>query len=154
MLSKKSKYALKAAMCLARNHGEGGPTSVAELAAKERIPRKFLEIIMLEMKRHGILRSLKGQAGGYYLARAPEEITIGQIIRILDGPLALVPCVSITAYRRCTECEDEYSCGIRLLFKEIRDATANLLDGTTLAQLVSRVEQRHPSSDSAPMYHI
>src|SRR5262245_43854010 len=138
MLTKKSKYGLKAVLTLAEEAGRG-PVLVSDLADRQRIPKKFLEAILLELKRHGVLQSKKGKGGGYFLRRAPDEITVGQVIRVLDGPLALVPCASQTAYMRCEECLDEKTCGIRWAMKEVRDATAKILDNTTLAGLNARV---------------
>jgi len=134
VLTKKSKYGLKAVLYLAAQMGRG-PISIAEVAEHERIPRKFLEAILLDLKRHGLLHSKKGKGGGYSLMKTPGEITIGQIIRTLDGPLALIPCVSQTAYARCEECVDEDTCGVRRAMKEVRDATAQILDHTTLSSL-------------------
>ena len=134
MLSRKSKYALKAMLLLARESARG-PILVAEVAARERIPKKFLELILLDLKHHGFLQSKKGKGGGYSLGRPASEITIGAILRLLDGPLAAVPCVSQSAYRPCEECVDEATCGIRLVMKEVRDATAQILDNVTLAQV-------------------
>jgi Rrf2 family protein len=141
MLTKKSKYGLKALLILAAHAGEG-PVLVADLAEHERIPKKFLETILLDLKRHGLLQSKKGKGGGYFLRRAPDEITVGQVVRLLDGPLALVPCASQTAYVPCDDCLDEERCGIRLAMKEVRDATARILDHTTLASLNRRVAGR------------
>ena len=138
MLSKKSKYGLKALLVLAEETGRG-PVQSSELAERQRLPKKFLEAILLELKRHGLVQSKKGRTGGYVLSRKPGDITIGQIIRALDGPLALVPCVSQTAYMRCDECLDEQTCGVRLAMKEVRDATSHILDNTTLAGLNARV---------------
>jgi Rrf2 family protein len=118
--------------------GGRGPVQAAELAEKQRLPRKFLEAILLDLKRHGLVDSKKGRGGGYVLSRKPGDITMGQIVRVLEGPLALTPCVSQTAYRRCDECLDEETCGIRLAMKEVRDATAHILDNTTLAGLNAR----------------
>jgi Rrf2 family protein len=137
VLSRKSKYGLRAMLALAANAGRG-PIQAAELAEKQRLPRKFLEAILLDLKRHGLVDSKKGRGGGYVLGRKPGDITVGQIVRILEGPLALTPCVSQTAYRRCDECLDEETCGIRLAMKEVRDATAHILDNTTLAGLNAR----------------
>ena len=137
MLSRKSKYGLRAMLALAADAGRG-PVQAAELAEKQRLPRKFLEAILLDLKRHGLVDSKKGRGGGYVLSRKPGDITVGQIIRVLEGPLALTPCVSQTAYRRCDECLDEETCGIRLAMKEVRDATAHILDNTTLAGLNAR----------------
>src|SRR5581483_10463344 len=138
MLTRKSKYGIKAMLLLAQET-ERGPVLISELAERQRLPKKFLEAILLELKRHGLLHSKKGKGGGYLLGRKPSEITVGQIIRILEGPLALTPCVSQTAYRRCEECIDEKSCGVRLAMKEVRDSTARILDNTTLAGLNAQV---------------
>ena len=140
MLTKKSKYGLKAMLMLAEQTGHG-PVLVADLAERQRLPKKFLEAILLELKRHGLLHSKKGRGGGYLLSHAPDEITVGQIIRVLEGPLALVPCVSQTAYVPCDECQDEKTCGVRLAMKDVRDATARILDHMTLAGLNAQVTQ-------------
>ena len=139
MLSNKAKYALRALFALSEKYDEG-PILISDLAEQERIPRKFLELILLELKNHGILQSKKGKGGGYFLGRTPDLIRLGQVIRILDGPLAPLPCVSQTAYRRCDECDDELACGIRIVMKEVRDATAKVLDGTTLADVLELVD--------------
>ena len=138
MLSRKSKYGLKALLLLADEEGRG-PVQASELAERQRLPKKFLEAILLDLTRHGLLQSKKGRGGGYVLNRKPGDITLGQVIRILNGPLALVPCVSQTAYTRCEECIDEESCGVHLAMKEVRDATAFILDNTTLAALGAQV---------------
>ena len=137
MLSRKAKYGLKALLTLADQSGTGH-LQASELAERQRLPKKFLEAILLELTRHGLLQSRKGRGGGYVLTRKPGDITIGEVIRALDGPLALVPCVSQTAYTRCEECMDEETCGVRLAMKEVRDATAHILDNTTLAGLNAR----------------
>ena len=124
-------------LALAADAGRG-PVLASELAEKQRLPRKFLEAILLDLKRHGLVDSKKGRGGGWILSRKPGDITVGQVIRVLEGPLALTPCVSQTAYRRCEECVDEETCGIRLAMKEVRDATAHILDNTTLAGLNAR----------------
>ncbi len=153
MLTKKSKYGLKAVLVLAEEAGRG-PVLVSELAERQRLPKKFLEAILLELKRHGLLQSKKGKGGGYFLSRKPADITVGQVIRVLDGPLALIPCVSQTAYMRCEECLDEQACGVRLAMKEVRDATARILDHTTLAGLNAQVaragRRRRPAGVSRP----
>jgi Rrf2 family protein len=138
MLTRKSKYGLKAMLVLAEE-AESGPLLISELADRQQLPKKFLEAILLELKRHGLLHSKKGKGGGYFLGRKPTEITVGQVIRVLEGPLALTPCVSVTAYRKCDECLDEKTCGVRLAMKEVRDATARILDNTTLASLNAQV---------------
>jgi Rrf2 family protein len=131
VLTRKSKYGLKAALFLAREVKQG-PILVADIARREGIPKKFLEQILLELKRHGVVQSRRGKGGGYLLGRTPSEISLGEIVRILDGPLAPITCVSVTAYRRCDECADEATCGIRHAMKRVRDSTASILDGTTL----------------------
>lgn len=134
MLSKKCKYALKALLNLARQP-ESVPMIVSELAVAELIPRTFLEVILLDLKHHGIVQSKKGKGGGYYLAKPSSSITIGQVVRIIDGPLAPIPCVSQVAYSKCDECQDENTCAIRTIMKQVRDATATILDSTTLADV-------------------
>ena len=131
MLSKKAKYGLKATFYLARNYGKG-PMLIADLAEKEHVPKKFLELILLELKRHGILTSKMGKGGGYSLSKSPDKIFVGQVVRILDGPLAPVPCVSKTAYQRCVECDNEKTCEIRKIMLQVRDASATILDYTSL----------------------
>ena len=144
VLSRKSKYGLKALLVLAQEKGTG-PVRIAELAARDAIPKKFLEAILLELKRHGVVESRKGQGGGYFLRRKPAEITFGEVIRVLDGPLAAVPCVSKLAYMKCVECVDEQTCGVRLAMKEVRDATADILDNTTLADVNKKVARKRRS---------
>ncbi|HSE40999.1 MAG TPA: Rrf2 family transcriptional regulator [Acidobacteriota bacterium] len=136
MITRKTKYSLNALMHLVRN-AKHGPILISELAKKERIPKKFLELILLDLKNQGILKSKRGKGGGYSLARPPELIRVGQIIRMMEGPLAPIPCVSETAYEKCEDCMDEASCGIRKVMKEVRDASARILDNTTLFDLVS-----------------
>jgi Rrf2 family protein len=138
MLTRKSKYGLKALLVLAEEM-DRGPMLISELADRHRMPKKFLEAILLDLKRHGLLHSKKGKGGGYFLSRDPSQITLGQVIRILDGPLALIPCVSQTAYVKCEECIDEETCGIRLAMKDVRDATAKILDNTSLVSLNAQV---------------
>src|SRR5919112_5827674 len=140
MLSKKSKYAIKALLRLAE-HPPGEPMRIADLARAEQIPAKFLEFILLGLRNNGVLQSRKGKGGGYLLARDPSEISLGQIVRMFDGPLAPVPCASQTAYQRCADCRNEAVCGVHLAMKEVRDATVRVLDGTSLADLRSRVDQ-------------
>jgi Rrf2 family protein len=139
MISKKTKYSLKALIYLARRY-EQGPILIADLARDERIPKKFLEAILLALKNNGILHSKKGKGGGYYLGRHPRTITFGQAIRVMEGPLAPVPCVSETSYATCSECDNEITCGIRLVMKDVRDAMAHILDGTSLADALERID--------------
>ena len=137
MLSHKSKYALKALLVLSEEYGNG-PLLISDIAEREHIPKRFLELILLELKNHGILRSKKGKGGGYLLSKPPAQLSVGHVLRMLEGPLALLPCVSKTAYEKCVECRDEKTCGIRLLMKEVRDATATILDSTTFADVLKR----------------
>ncbi len=134
MLSKRSKYAIKALLALA-DHERGEPVRIVDLAHEEQIPPKFLELILLGLKNQGILQSRKGKGGGYLLARDPADIYLGQIVRMFDGPLAPVPCASQTAYVACADCPDEAVCGVHLAMKAVRDATAKVLDGTSIASL-------------------
>jgi Rrf2 family protein len=136
MLSKKAKYGLRALVHLAHKYGQG-TTLISQLAQDEKIPKKFLEIILLDLRKHGILQSQKGKGGGYQLNKAPEEINLGDVIRILDGPLAPIPCVSKTAYARCADCRDEKTCEIRRVFQQVRDAISVVLDGKTLADMAN-----------------
>ena len=140
MLSKRAKYGLRALVYLARHQGEG-PIQISEISEKLNIPRKFLEAILLDLRNEGLLLSRKGKEGGYLMERSPDTITIGRVIRFIDGPLAAVPCVSQTAYARCDDCPDEKTCVVRCVMKEVRDATAKILDETTLDQLVAKEEQ-------------
>jgi Rrf2 family protein len=119
---------------------------IADLARQEQIPLKFLEAILLELRNAGLLQSRKGKGGGYLLARDPRSIYLGQIVRMFDGPLAPVPCASQTAYVPCSDCRDEAVCGVRLAMKEVRDATARILDGTTIATLRRKVLHASPTS--------
>ncbi len=135
MLSKKAKYAIKALIYLGKNKEEGRML-ISDIAEKERIPKKFLEQILLELRKHAILQSRRGKEGGYLLAKLPTEINMGQVIRIVDGPLAMIPCVSHLFYEKCEECVDEETCTIRNVLKKVRDTTAGILDNTTLADLI------------------
>lgn len=139
MLAQKSKYALRALLVLAKEYGQG-PVLISDIAHREALPQKFLELILLELRNHGILGSKKGKGGGYFLARRPELVHLGEVLRVLEGPLAPLPCVSKTAYVRCAECRDERTCGIRMVMKDVRDATARILDATSLADVLKRVE--------------
>jgi Rrf2 family protein len=140
MISKKTKYGLKALIYLAKQYDQG-PILIADLAKEERIPKKFLEAILLSLKNSGILHSKKGKGGGYYLGRHPRNITMGQAIRVMEGPLAPVPCVSEMSYATCGECDNELTCGIRIVMKDVRDAMAKILDGTSLADVLERIDR-------------
>ena len=153
LISKKTKYALHALMTLAgKRHNE--PVRISALAARERIPQKFLESILLELKNKGLLHSKKGRGGGYRLAQPAEAINLGDVIRALDGPLAPLSCLNRTAHRRCAECDDEATCGLRAVMGEVRDATAAVLDGTSLAEMLRRAELLELERRNVPMYTI
>ncbi len=132
MISQKAKYALRALVALARARPDQ-PVMIGEIAEAQRIPRKFLELILLELKYHGIVASRRGKAGGYLLLRAPENITFGEILRIIDGPVAPLPCLSKMAYKRCADCQNEGSCEIRRVFARVAEATRDVLDHTSIA---------------------
>ena len=145
MFSRKTKYGLQATFYLAENF-QAGPILISDIAQSQTLPKKFLESILLELNKGGILHSQKGKGGGYSLKRPPNEITVGEIVRILEGPLAPVSCVSQTAYKKCEECVDEKSCAIRLVMKEVRDAMSDILDHKSLAQALTQKKQTMESS--------
>jgi Rrf2 family protein len=137
-LSKRGEYGLRAMVDLA-SRPTGTVVPIKDIAQREQIPVKFLEQILLTLRNAGLLRSRMGVGGGYSLAKAPADITLGQIIRILDGPLAPIRCVSQTAYESCA-CPDEKTCGLRLVMFDVRNAISEILDRTTLADVEHRVE--------------
>lgn len=139
-LSKRGEYGLKAMIDLASQDEPTAVTQIKDIARRQQIPVKFLEQILLTLKNAGLLRSRAGVGGGYYLARVPTDITLGQVVRTLDGPLAPIPCVSQMAYERCV-CDDESTCGLRLAMLDVRNAIADILDKTTLADVSTRVEK-------------
>ena len=153
MLSMKAKYGLKAMIRLAAEFGRG-PMLIADLASDEGIPKKFLELILLELKQQGMLQSKKGKGGGYLLAKRPADVTVGSVLRVLDGNLAPVPCASTLDYRPCDECRDPASCSIRLLMREVHGATTGILDSTTLDQLAEKAESAPRSPSTQHRYHI
>ena len=132
MISQKAKYALRALVALARA-GRGQSRMIGEISRDQAIPKKFLEQILLELKRAGYVTSRRGRMGGYELVRAPEEIMYGEVLRLIDGPIAPLPCLSKIAYRKCEDCKDEGSCEIRHVFERVTLATRAVLDQTTLA---------------------
>jgi Rrf2 family protein len=142
-LSKRGEYGIKALIHLASGDKPRDVVQIHEIAEREQIPVKFLEQILLTLKNAGLLRSRLGAGGGYYLARPAAEITLGQIVRILDGPLAPIRCVSQMAYERCV-CPDETTCGLRLAMLDVRNAIAGILDHTTLADVAARSHKRAP----------
>ena len=138
-LSKRTQYSLRALYALTRKFGEG-PVLITTLAEAETIPKKFLEQILVSLKSAGFVASKKGKGGGYVLAQPPEKITIGSVIRAIEGPLAPLPCASETRFRKCDECVDIQTCGTRIVMRQVRDAMAAILDKTTLAMVNKKVE--------------
>jgi len=137
MLSKKAKYAINALVHLAKQFDEG-PILISQIAESERIPQKFLESILLELKNAGVVNSKRGRSGGYYMLKRPEEVSLAEIMRLMDGPIAFLPCVTHKYYERCEECVDEKTCGIRDTFLEVRNATVELLKNATLSEVIRR----------------
>jgi Rrf2 family protein len=133
MLSQKARYALHALIVLAEHTGEE-PLQIANIAEEARVPRKFLEQILVDLKKRGIVKSTRGRSGGYLIGKAPRDISFADVIRTIDGPLALAPCVSVTAYHKCEDCVDETTCAIRKVLLAARDATAQVLETRNLAQ--------------------
>jgi len=152
-LSRKARYALRALYALSADDARG-PVLIADLAEREKIPHKFLETILLELKNAGVLKSKKGKGGGYSMARSPDQVTMGQVIRIIDGPLAPIPCASERTFVRCEECVDETTCGTRQVMKKVRDAIAAILDGTTLADVQTQIARARLSPGTPLTYSI
>ena len=153
MISKKTIYAFKALIHLA-GIPSGQPVLIADLAKDENIPRKFLEFILLSLRKGGLLQSRIGKGGGYSLALPANKISIGSVVRILEGDIAPVPCLSTTNYARCEECQDEVTCGIRLTMIDVNIALANVLDGLTLADMVERSEIERSRREKVVDYSI
>lgn len=153
-ISKRTQYGLKAMLALGSRYGTG-PVLIATLSKQEGIPTNFLELILRDLKGAGLLESKKGPHGGYQLSRPPSSITIGTLIRAMEGPLAPLPCASETAFRPCEECPDVESCGTRIIMRQVRDAIANVLDKTTLADAIRQSEMARSESNPEPlMYYI
>ncbi|WP_454885983.1 RrF2 family transcriptional regulator [Sphingomonas oryzagri] len=132
MLAQKTRYALRALLYLAEAEA-GRSVQVADIAATQRVPRKYLELILLDLKKAGMVASRRGPGGGYILARRPDQISFAEVIRLMDGPLALVPCASLNFYARCADCHDEATCAIRRVMAQVRTEADRILSGTTLA---------------------
>jgi Rrf2 family protein len=132
MITQKAKYALRALTVLAEAAADE-PVMISDIAVQQKIPKKFLEQILLDLKHHGIVVSRRGKQGGYLLLKPAHSITFGEILRIIDGPIAPLPCLSITAYRKCDDCEGEQTCQIRHVFAKVADATRKVLFSTTIA---------------------
>ncbi|RKD16362.1 Rrf2 family transcriptional regulator [Pelobium manganitolerans] len=137
MLTKRTKYAIKALIALAKN-AENKPMLIVDIAKSEKLPKRFLESILLDLKRAKLLGSKMGAGGGYFLMKPAKEIMVSEIIRCFDGPIALLPCVSINFYQRCEECEDELNCSIREMAQKVRDASIGIMENTSIADLMER----------------
>jgi Rrf2 family protein len=137
MLSKKTKYALHALTYLAKKE-KSTPTLIVEIAAAANIPRKFLEAILLDLKKQGVLGSKMGKGGGYFLRHKPSEITLSGIIRSFNGPIAMLPCASLNYYEPCDECTDELICGLRKVMMGVRDETLKILENKTIQDIIDQ----------------
>ena len=139
MLSRKAQYAFRALTLLVDRY-EKGPVLISEIATEKRIPLKFLENILLELKKAGVLESKKGKGGGYYVKDHPSKTTVAKVIRVVDGPIAMLPCVSLYFYEKCSNC-DEHNCGLHGIMEGVRDATLNILENKTLQDLTEGRER-------------
>jgi len=137
MLTKKAKYAIKAMIYLSKKK-KGEHALISEISEKERIPKKFLEAILLDLRKAGYLGSKKGKGGGYYLIKAPEEINMADVLRLFEGAIALVPCVAHKYYERCDECVDEETCAIREVFRIVREQTVTILKENNFAEVIAK----------------
>ena len=134
MLSKKTKYGIKALTFLAKQE-DRTPVAIATISKSENISLKFLESILLTLRKNGILGSKKGKGGGYYLLKEPKEIQMTSIMRVLEGPIAMVPCVSLNFYEKCDDCPDENTCTVHNLMIQIRDSSLQIFRNTSLSDL-------------------
>ncbi len=153
VLTRRSKYALRALVYLARLR-EKGAVLIGDIAKNERIPKKFLEAILLELKNKGVLESRRGKGGGYQLAEPPDKIVVGRIIRLMDGPIAPVRCVSRSAYAACRDCPDEELCTIRFVMKAVREKICEVVDRTTLSDLLEKEEALRLDANRALSFDI
>jgi len=133
MIAQKTRYALRSLLFLAEEQG-AGQVQLARIAETQRVPPKYLELIMLDLKKAGLVKSVRGPKGGYRLSRAPEQISFGEIVRSMEGPIALVSCASVNFYAPCGDCQDEATCAIRRAFTILRDQSTAALDAISLAQ--------------------
>jgi Rrf2 family protein len=140
MLSKKTKYAIKALVVLGKN-ADKPPMQISKIAEEEHIPKKFLEQILLDLRNAGYLYSKKGAGGGYSLNKDPKEIFLVSILRITGGPIAMVPCASLNFFHKCEECQQETTCGIRDVFIKVRDETLKILSETSIADIIEKEKE-------------
>ena len=131
MLTQKTRYALRALLYLIEE-GHGGSVQLQRISETQKIPRKYLELIMLDLKAMGIVQSVRGPMGGYRLNRHPSSISFGEVVRGLEGPIALIPCASVNFYKKCGDCHDEATCAIRRLFMQVRDRSLDVLNSVSL----------------------
>lgn len=153
MISRKTKYALQALGCLAEN-ANGEPMLIADLAERERIPRKYLEAILVALRKGGVLTSRAGRGGGYQLAAPAGEITLARVVALLDGDLAPLPCLADTNPVRCDECDDLDTCGTRLVMLEVKRTVTATLEGLTLADIVERARDARARRRGTPDFSI
>jgi len=139
VLSKKTKYAFHALTYLGKQE-ERTPVLISQVASKTKVPRKFLESILLDLKKAGILNSKMGKGGGYYLLRDAKDVLLADVIRMFNGPIALLPCVSLNYYEPCEECVDEETCGLNAMMIEVRDEMLKILENKTLADIINAEE--------------
>ena len=149
MMSKKCKYALKALMHLGKEYG-GGPVLTDDIARSENIPRKFLELILLDLKRAGYVRSKQGSKGGYRLVQDPREINLAEVYRLFDGAIALVPCVSQKFYETCDDCPDEKNCRLNKIFIQVREQTYGLMAGITIQSFLEALSPSGSQKNATP----
>jgi Rrf2 family protein len=135
MLSRKTKYGIKALTFIARQE-DREPVQIATIAESENISKKYLESILLTLKKNGVLGSKKGKGGGYYLLKEPKDVAMSGIMRVLEGPIAMIPCVSLNFYEKCDDCPDENACAVHRLMIEVRDSSLKIFNNTTLADLI------------------
>jgi Rrf2 family cysteine metabolism transcriptional repressor len=154
-LSKKGEYAVRALVEIGFE-SKSRPNSLIQIstvAQRTNIPEKFLEQILLALRNGGVLKSKRGVEGGYSLAKGPDDITLGEVIRLLDGPLAPIPCVSKSAYEPCS-CPEEESCGLRIAMQQVRDAIANILDNYKLSRLIQEVQKHRNTKKTEWQFEI
>jgi Rrf2 family protein len=140
MLSKKTRYSFLALVYLAKEY-QKGPVLISTIAESEKIPKKFLEAILLELRRNGYVNSKMGKGGGYYLIKPPDQINLADILRLFEGAIALLPCASFKYYEPCCHCKDENTCGIRSVIKDLRDETVSFMKNISLAEVIRREDE-------------
>ena len=153
MITKKTKYALMVLATLAKKD-RNQPQLIADLSAEAGVPKKFLELILLELKGGGLVQSKKGPGGGYFLAVPADEVKVADVMRLTGGAIAPVACLSRTRYERCEECPDEKTCGVRLVLRDAHEASMRVLERTKLSDMMRCINDAQRTLDSAPMYFI